>query len=173
MNRLVTLVPGSVLGPVLGSVLAGLLVALPVAPTAAGSGEPVTSAVHTVANIAGTADRPRAVVEHRVLGRSVRGRPIHAWRLGERGRRKVVLLSTMHGNEPHTRQILTSLRDGRPIRGIDLWVVPVVNPDGLARHTRRNAGASISTATSPTTGPTSTATTSRDRGRRASRRPAR
>ena len=45
----------------------------------------------------------------------------------------------MHGNEPHTRQILTSLRDGRPIRGIDLWVVPVVNPDGLARHTRRNA----------------------------------
>ena len=85
------------------------------------------------------ADRPRAVVEHRVIGRSVQGRPLHAWRLGEPGRRRVVLLSTMHGNEPHTRQILTSLRDGRPIRGIDLWVVPVVNPDGLARHSRRNA----------------------------------
>lgn len=84
-------------------------------------------------------DRPAAVVEHRVIGRSVQGRPLHAWRLGEPGRRRVVLLSTMHGNEPHTRQILTSLRDGRPIRGIDLWVVPVVNPDGLARHSRRNA----------------------------------
>ena len=82
-------------------------------------------------------DRRPAVVEHRVIGRSVRGRPLHAWRLGEPGKRRVVLLSTMHGNEPHTRQILTSLRDGRPIRGIDLWVVPVVNPDGLAQRTRQ------------------------------------
>ena len=67
------------------------------------------------------------------------GRPIRAWRLGEPGKRRVVLISTMHGNEPHTRQILTSLRDGRPIRGIDLWVIPTYNPDGLARHSRRNA----------------------------------
>ena len=82
---------------------------------------------------------PRAVVERRVIGTSVGGRPIRAWRLGEPGRRRVVLISTMHGNEPHTRQILTSLRDGRPIRGIDLWVIPTYNPDGLARHSRRNA----------------------------------
>ena len=32
-----------------------------------------------------------------------------------------------------------TLRDGAPIHGIDLWVVPVYNPDGLARHTRKNA----------------------------------
>jgi protein MpaA len=82
---------------------------------------------------------PRAVVERRVIGTSVRGRPIRAWRLGEPGKRRVVLISTMHGNEPHTRQILTSLRDGRRIRGIDLWVIPTYNPDGLARHSRRNA----------------------------------
>lgn len=82
---------------------------------------------------------PRAVVEQRVIGTSVGGRPIRAWRLGEPGKRRVVLISTMHGNEPHTRQILTSLRDGRKIRGIDLWVVPTYNPDGLARHSRRNA----------------------------------
>ena len=25
------------------------------------------------------------------------------------------------------------------MHGIDLWLVPVYNPDGLARHTRRNA----------------------------------
>ena len=31
------------------------------------------------------------------------------------------------------------LRDGRKIQGIDLWVVPAYNPDGLARGTRRNA----------------------------------
>ncbi|CAN5601827.1 hypothetical protein BH10ACT10_BH10ACT10_04300 [soil metagenome] len=48
-------------------------------------------------------------------------------------------MSTMHGNEPHTRRILTAIRDGRAVRGIDLWLIPVVNPDGLARHTRKNA----------------------------------
>jgi murein peptide amidase A len=80
-----------------------------------------------------------AVIEKRVIGHSVQGRPITAWHLGEPGQRKVVLISTMHGNEPHTRQILEGLRDGRPIRGVDLWVVPVYNPDGLAHHTRKNA----------------------------------
>ena len=83
-------------------------------------------------------DRP-AVVETRVIGHSVRGRPIKAFRLGERGKPKVLLISTMHGNESHTRRILESLRDGRPIRGLNLWVLPVYNPDGLARHTRKNA----------------------------------
>ena len=85
-----------------------------------------------------TDDRP-AVVEVRTLGQSVQGRPIRAWRLGEPGKRRIVLVSTMHGNEPHTRAILETLRDGRAIRGVDLWVVPTYNPDGLARGTRRNA----------------------------------
>ncbi|HEU5036908.1 MAG TPA: M14 family zinc carboxypeptidase [Nocardioides sp.] len=80
-----------------------------------------------------------AVVEKRVIGHSVRGRPITAWRLGERGRPKVLLVSTMHGNEGAPRQILATLRDGRPIHGINLWVLPVYNPDGLAAHTRKNA----------------------------------
>ncbi|UFN46112.1 M14 family zinc carboxypeptidase [Nocardioides okcheonensis] len=84
------------------------------------------------------AERP-AVVETRTIGHSVRGRPIRAFRLGEPGRRRIVMVSTMHGNEPHTRAILESLRDGRAIRGVDLWVVPTYNPDGLARGTRRNA----------------------------------
>ncbi len=82
---------------------------------------------------------PRAVAERRVIGHSVTGRPIRAWRLGEPGKRRAVLISTMHGDEAHTRHILTSLRDGRPIRGMDLWVIPTYNPDGLARHSRRNA----------------------------------
>lgn len=83
-------------------------------------------------------DRP-AVVEKRVIGHSVQGRPIRAWRLGERGEPKVLLVATMHGDEGAPRQILASLRDGRPVRGINLWVLPVYNPDGLAAHTRKNA----------------------------------
>ncbi len=84
-------------------------------------------------------DKRPAVVEVRTIGHSVKGRPIRAWRLGEPGRRRIVLVSTMHGNEPHTRQILETLRDGRALRGVDLWVIPTYNPDGLVRGTRRNA----------------------------------
>ncbi|MTB85282.1 hypothetical protein GGQ24_13155 [Nocardioides sp. zg-578] len=87
------------------------------------------------------AERP-AVVGKRVLGTSVEGRDIVAWHLGEPGGPgvpTVVLISTMHGDEPATRHILRSLRDGDPVVGVDLWVVPTYNPDGLAAGTRRNA----------------------------------
>jgi protein MpaA len=118
-------------------VLALLLGALPLGvATSAYAGDRAAAVV--LSSAVGEAP-PRAVVERRVIGTSVGGRPIRAWRLGEPGKRRVVLISTMHGNEPYTRQILTSLRDGRPIRGIDLWVIPTYNPDGLARHSRRNA----------------------------------
>jgi murein peptide amidase A len=81
-----------------------------------------------------------AVVEAKVIGRSVAGRAIVAYRVGDpESPNKVVAMSTMHGNESSTRRILTSIRDGRPVRGIDLWLIPVVNPDGLVRHTRKNA----------------------------------
>jgi protein MpaA len=100
------------------------------------AGVAVPGAAHAVR--ADPGDRP-AVVEARTIGRSVQGRPIRAWRLGEPGKRRIVLISTMHGNEPHTRRILETLRDGRRIRGVDLWVIPTYNPDGLARGTRRNA----------------------------------
>ena len=81
-----------------------------------------------------------AVVEAKVIGRTVTGRAIVAYRVGEpESTNKVVAMSTMHGNESRTGRILASIRDGRPVRGIDLWLIPVVNPDGLARHTRKNA----------------------------------
>ena len=108
--------------------------ALALVLTAAGLALPTQAA----AVEAGDDARP-AVVEVRTIGHSVKGRPIRAWRLGEPGKRRIVLVSTMHGDEPHTRRILETLRDGRPVRGIDLWVVPTYNPDGLVRGTRRNA----------------------------------
>ncbi|MFC7362665.1 M14 family zinc carboxypeptidase [Nocardioides astragali] len=115
----------------LGVVLAAAVLA------AVAAGDPLAPAP-AAALPAGPSDRP-AVVEARTIGHSVKGRPIRAWRLGEPGKRRIVLVSTMHGNEPHTRGILQSLRDGRAVRGVDLWVIPTYNPDGLARGTRRNA----------------------------------
>jgi len=87
---------------------------------------------------AGGATRP-AVIGHRVLGTTPQGRKIRAWHLGERGKKKVVLIAVMHGNEQAPRRILTDLRDGPPVHGLDLWVVPTYNPDGAAHHTRKNA----------------------------------
>jgi predicted deacylase len=45
----------------------------------------------------------------------------------------------MHGNEPAPRRILMNLVNGAKVHDLDLWVVPVYNPDGLAHHTRKNA----------------------------------
>ena len=93
----------------------------------------------TMPATADTSASEDATIGVRVIGKSVRGRKILAYNLGQPGRQKVVLISTMHGDEPAPRQILDSLRKGPPITGLNLWVVPVYNPDGLARHTRKNA----------------------------------
>jgi len=85
------------------------------------------------------ADGRPAVIGTRVLGKTVQGRKIVAYHLGEPGKKKVVLISLMHGNEPAPRRITTDLVNGPPVHGINLWVVPVYNPDGFARHTRKNA----------------------------------
>jgi predicted deacylase len=110
--------------PLLGALLAvalvpGLLL-VPWQPTVAAEGRP-------------------AVIGTRVLGTSVQGRKIVAYHLGERGKKKVVLISLMHGNEPAPRRILANLVNGAPIHDLNLWVVPVYNPDGFAHHTRKNA----------------------------------
>jgi murein peptide amidase A len=85
------------------------------------------------------APRSTEVVERRIIGRSVEGRPIRAFRIGEPGKRVVVLISTMHGDERDARKILRALKRGPKISGIDLWVVPTYNPDGYAAGTRHNA----------------------------------
>lgn len=81
---------------------------------------------------------PAAVV--RVIGHSVNGRPIRATRIGDPdARRTVVAMAAMHGDELAARRILGTLRERDRIRGVNLWIVPTVNPDGARRHHRKNA----------------------------------
>jgi protein MpaA len=86
-----------------------------------------------------SAARDDAVLSKRKLGESVQGRKIMAYRLGDKSRFRVVLISTMHGDEARPRRILLSLRNGPSISGVDLWVVPTYNPDGMAAGNRKNA----------------------------------
>lgn len=92
------------------------------------------------AEVARTTSAARAVIGQRVIGQTVKGRPIRAWRLGDPSSPvKAVFIGTIHGNEAAPSRILENLRDGAPIKGADIWVVPYVNRDGYVRHTRKNA----------------------------------
>ena len=77
----------------------------------------------------------------RVIGYSVQHRPIVAYELGNpRARTTAVLLGQMHGNEHAGVVLARSLVHGsRSIEGINLWVVPTMNPDGNVANTRQNA----------------------------------
>ncbi len=82
---------------------------------------------------------PDTIIGKKLLGKSVQGRKIMAYRLGEAGAPVMVLFAAMHGNEAAPRQILRSLMAGPEVHDIDLWVVPTYNPDGVAAGTRKNA----------------------------------
>src|ERR1700761_4498031 len=75
-----------------------------------------------------------------VVGRSVHGRAIAARVLGaDSAPRKVLLVGCIHGNECAGRAILAAL-ERRPVpAGVQLWLVPTMNPDGEAADTRQNA----------------------------------
>lgn len=86
-----------------------------------------------------SADRP-AVVEARIIGYTVMHRPIRAWRVGDPDAGvTAAALAVLHGDERAPRKILATIRDGRPVHGVDLWLLPAVNPDGYARNSRDNA----------------------------------
>jgi len=74
------------------------------------------------------------------LGTSVQGRPIDAVRVGHFfGRRPILVVGCIHGNEPAGIAIARDLIHDGPPPAAFLWVIPVLNPDGLAAHTRQNA----------------------------------
>lgn len=87
----------------------------------------------------GVSDAP-TVLSSRVIGRSVQGRAIRAYRLGDpTAPRKAVVLGSIHGDEPAGIRVTEGLRRGAPVHEVDLWVIPTVNPDGVARNRRQNA----------------------------------
>lgn len=78
-------------------------------------------------------------VQRELIGRSVRGRPIYGYLLGPPGGRPVLVVGCTDGDEPAGMAIVAALRRLEPPIGVDLWVIPTINPDGLAAGTTGNA----------------------------------
>jgi murein peptide amidase A len=75
-----------------------------------------------------------------LLGRSAQGRGIAAYELGDpAAARKVLVVGCVHGNECAGVAVVERLRRLGPLDGVDLWLVPDLNPDGHAHGTRQNA----------------------------------
>jgi protein MpaA len=93
-----------------------------------------------VAAPAGDARAPAAHGAGRavLLGRSREGRAIRALEVGDPGGTRVLVVGCIHGNECAGTAITQLLGHARA-RGIDLWIVPDLNPDGHAAGTRGNA----------------------------------
>ena len=82
------------------------------------------------------------------LGNSFDGREIKLYKIGK-GEIKILLWSQMHGNEPTATAALIDLmiffNDGKNtlasniLEACTLYIIPVLNPDGLEKFTRRNA----------------------------------
>ena len=80
------------------------------------------------------------------IGRSAEGRAIHLLTVGS-GKRHVMLWSQMHGDEPSATPalldaadfLLSDMQGGAVLDALTLLIVPMLNPDGAERGTRRNA----------------------------------
>jgi murein peptide amidase A len=79
-----------------------------------------------------------AVHRARMLGRSVDGRPIRAVEVGDPAGVRVLVVGCIHGNETAGIAVARALERLSP-PGLDLWIVPILNPDGVAAGSRQNA----------------------------------
>jgi protein MpaA len=74
------------------------------------------------------------------LGRSAQGRQIEAIEVAAPNPKLAVLVvGCIHGNEPAGIAIARALEHVRPPAGVAFWIVPDLNPDGVAANTRQNA----------------------------------
>jgi len=75
-----------------------------------------------------------------VFGRSVDGRTLRVWRIGNpKSKRRILVVGCIHGDECAGTAVALQLVDLTYPIAADLWVVQNSNPDGLQRGTRQNA----------------------------------
>src|SRR5438270_11332218 len=98
-------------------------------------------ATHRGARASGSPSRVVVVPKRAfTIGYSVRHRPIEAVEIGDpRQPRRMLVVGCIHGTEPAGIAVARHLiRLAHPPR-TTLWVIPDLNPDGVAADTRQNA----------------------------------
>jgi protein MpaA len=112
--------------------------------TVASATSPAPGATGSIRDIRPASDIPPPpvpagwVVE--AIGTSVRGRQIVSWsRRVAQPRRTVVVIGAVHGNEPASPPSVRALVEVAYPDDVEIWLVPELNPDGVAAGTRWNA----------------------------------
>jgi murein peptide amidase A len=81
-----------------------------------------------------------AAADREVIGHSVEGRPITSIRSGAAASSfRLLVVGAIHGDETAGMRIAHRLVAADPPRGVELLVVPTLNPDGVGAGTRGNA----------------------------------
>jgi len=77
------------------------------------------------------------------IGLSLEGRPLRAWRFGPEGAPALLVVGGVHGDEPSsvggTLELGRRLAAGVVVAAGPVWLVPALNPDGLARGQKNSA----------------------------------
>ena len=79
------------------------------------------------------------ILERRVIGTSIQGRPLEAIQMGDPKGVTVVVIGVIHGNEEAGLLITDELVNMQVPKGVNLWVIPSMNPDGTVLNRRGNA----------------------------------
>ncbi|MDP9226165.1 MAG: DUF2817 domain-containing protein [Actinomycetota bacterium] len=109
-----------------------------------GEGSPATQRPHRVTasspSVPSSGGAGAPIRARRLLGVSVRKRPITLTEVGNSSsRRRVLVVGCIHGNEPAGIAVARDLETDPISRRVLLWVIADLNPDGVAAGTRQNA----------------------------------
>jgi protein MpaA len=86
------------------------------------------------------ADAATSPMTRTAIGTSVQGRTIWAYHRTTPGATKrVIVIGSIHGDETAGMGVTTRLKTRTLPSNLDLWLIPMINPDGVAAHTRTNA----------------------------------
>jgi len=97
-----------------------------------------TTITSTTTSVAPTTTQPG--LSEVTIGMSYLGRPIVAVQIQDSPHRPVIAVGSIHGDESMGLKVVERLQNLSDIPDdLNLWVIPTVNPDGLAASVRGNA----------------------------------
>jgi protein MpaA len=97
-----------------------------------------STTVAPTTTVATSPGQPADFLGEEVIGTSAQGRPINASHRGTPGGTVILVVGVIHGDENAGLAIVDRLATMPLPAGIDLWLLPLMNPDGYANNVRGN-----------------------------------